>query len=455
MLWNVWRRPLFFLSGLIFFTALILFTVQAADCQAREVSVELVWHFGQAGWTQIQVEQGEYQLVMNGRTVELPEGSSLQAGWGGWSPVLIINRNDVQTLGSGALELNEVKPGSLRLTVAQEKPAVYRGSLSLNWQEDHWQLINRLDSEDYLKGVVPMEMSNAWAQNGLEALKAQAVAARTYLIQHTQNRKLITDSPDIDQAYAGKTAEGEASQAVEATRGKILADSQTRQPIAAFYSSHDGGYSEDAANVWGNHDPHNLAHPDPFSDGIGGAADRWRFIIAAPRLGAAFGLGPVQKVSLDTYPSGRVRNVVLTDSFNNSRTVSGRKFVQAFYPFGQEIQADAFLGSLFQVEQAAANPLPAAGQGSAGRRPGALGILDQGRIPAEPDAGPLLAKVVSSSQGVQANPQPFGTFIFNGRGWGHGVGMSQWGAYHMAQLGYTYQEILNFYYSHAVLETAD
>ena len=82
-----------------------------------------------------------------------------------------------------------------------------------------------MDSEDYLKGVVPIEMSNEWANGGIEALKAQAVAARTYLVKHTENgKKAITDSPDIDQAYAGMIVEGEASAAVEATRDEILVD---------------------------------------------------------------------------------------------------------------------------------------------------------------------------------------------------------------------------------------
>jgi len=63
------------------------------------------------------------------------------------------------------------------------------------------------------------------------------------------------------------------------------------------------------------------------------------------------------------------------------------------------------------------------------------------------EQGPLLAKIFSSSLGSSTDTQPFGEFIFEGRGWGHGVGMSQWGAYHMAQLGYNYKEILSFYYN--------
>lgn len=447
LLWSVWRWPFLFVA------AFMLITCQTKTCQAKEISVELVWKFGQAGWVEIQVEQGSYQLILEKETLDFPEGSTLQVGWGGWTPILRLNHNDYQILSGTGLEIKGVRTGSLRVKIPEGRDAVYRGSLIMDWQKSHWQLINRLDSEDYLKGVVPIEMSNEWSKRGLEGLKAQAVAARTFLIKHTQNGETITDSPDIDQAYAGVNVEGEASEAVESTRGKILVDVQTGQPIDALYSSHSGGYTEDAVNVWGNSDIHNVAHPDRFSDGVGGAADRWHFIISAPLLGSTFGLGPVQKVGLDKFPSGRVKNVLLKDSFGNSLTISGRKFVQAFYPFGQEIQANAFLGTLFNVSKTATSQMPFDNTGLTSF----LRVLDSGRSrestgALSKDLGPLLSKMVSSSSGVLADPQPFGVFIFEGRGWGHGVGMSQWGAYHMAQLGYTYEEILNFYYRNVLIK---
>jgi stage II sporulation protein D len=133
-------------------------------------------------------------------------------------------------------------------------------------------------------------MSNAWAVRGFEALKAQAVAARTYLIKNINANGIITDSPNIHQAYWGKTVEGEASRAVEATKGEILADVNTGKPISIFYSSHNGGFSEETQNVWQNHDPHYTAAPDPYSDGIGGMVNQWRFLVAADVLGRNFGL---------------------------------------------------------------------------------------------------------------------------------------------------------------------
>ncbi|WP_075364565.1 SpoIID/LytB domain-containing protein [Desulfosporosinus metallidurans] len=427
--------------------ALFIFVLsQAMPCQAKEIPVELVWKLGQAGWVEIEVEQGDYQLIVDKTTLEFPTGSTLQVGWGGWAPVLRINHGEFQVSGeSSVLELKRINPGSLRVKTPEGQDVVYRGGLKLNWQDSHWRLINTVDSEDYLKGVVPIEMSNEWAKGGIEGLKAQAVAARTFLVKHTENGKTITDSPDIDQAYAGKNVEGEASGAVEATRGEILVDAQSRLPIEALYSSHSGGYTEDAKNVWGNPDIHNVSHPDPYSQGVGGAVNHWRFIVSAPLLGSTFGLGPVRNIELDKFPSGRVKSVRMDDGFGQSKTVTGRTFVKAFYPFGQPIRTAAFLGSFFEAQQ-----IPPS-QELLEKSSFAVFLETKG---SQKEQGPLLSKILSSSVGTSAASQPFGVFLFEGRGWGHGVGMSQWGAYHMAQLGYNYKEILLFYYNNTRIQPA-
>jgi len=420
---------------------LILVLILAKPCQAKEVSVELVWKLGEAGWVEIKVENGDYLLTLDTITRKFPSGSSLQLGWGGWAPVVRINSGEFQVLRGSVLEIKEINSGSLSVKTPEDKAAVYRGNLHLSWQSDHWKLVNKVDSEDYLKGVVPMEMSNEWSKGGSEALKAQAIAARTFLVRHTENgKKAITDSPDIDQAYAGKLVEGEASAAVDATRGEILVDEQSRQPIEALYSSHSGGYTEDAKNVWGNLDINNVSHPDPYSEAIGGAANHWRFIVSAPVLGSTFGLGPVQNVELDKYPSGRVKSVRMEDGFGQFKTVTARTFVKKFYPFGQPIRKFAFLGSLFEVQKIATSRDPF-------RKLGFTAFLG----PPPMERGPLLSKIFSSSLGPSPASQPFGVFIFDGRGWGHGVGMSQWGAYQMAQLGYSYKEILSFYYTNTLI----
>jgi len=70
-------------------------------------------------------------------------------------------------------------------------------------------------------------------------------------------------------------------------------------------------------------------------------------------------------------------------------------------------------------------------------------------------SGPRLGRIISSQEGTTVYSQPYGVYIFTGSGWGHGVGMSQWGAYHMAELGYSYVEILTYYYDHVLLIEVD
>jgi Sporulation protein and related proteins len=168
---------------------LILVLIQAATCQAKEISVELVWKLGQAGWVEIEVEKGDYRLIVDTTILKFPAGSSLQVGWGGWAPVLRINHEEFQVFRGSVLEIKGINPGSLRVKTPGAQAAVYRGDLHLSWRNSHWQLVNRVDREDYLKGVVPIEMSNEWSNGGSEALKAQAVAARTFLVKHTENGK--------------------------------------------------------------------------------------------------------------------------------------------------------------------------------------------------------------------------------------------------------------------------
>lgn len=444
MLRIVYRLPF------LWMVSLMLVLAQPTLCQANMVSVELVWNLSQAGWVQIEIEKGDYQLKLDTGILKFPAGSTLQIGWGGWTPILRINHEEFQVFSGSDLEVKCINDGSLRVKTPGGKDAVYRGGLQLDWQDAHWRLINQVDSEDYLKGVVPIEMSNEWAKGGLEALKAQAVAARTYLVKQTNNgNRTITDSPDIHQAYAGMSVEGEASKAIEATRGEIIVDAQTKQPIDALYSSHSGGYTEDAQNVWGNTDIHNLAHPDPYSKGVGGAVNYWRFIVSAQLLGSKFGLGPVQDVRLDKFPSGRVKSVRMEDEFGQTATVKGRTFVQAFYPFGQPIRKEALLGSLFEARAVVPNRVLLKESDSAGffGFSSYSNFLEFARLDQQVQ-GPLLSKVISSSSGTTDTPQPFGVYIFEGRGWGHGVGMSQWGAYQMAQLGYKYNEIISYYYNH-------
>lgn len=409
---------------------------------AKEITVELIWKFPEASWLELEVREGAYDVRYNQKSITLETGQSIKLGQSGLTEY-IVKGNELEILENTILELSAKNSGIFRLREPDKDWVSYRGNLTITKEGMNWKLANTLDSEDYLKGVVPIEMSNAWAAKGFEALKAQAVAARTYLLKNLSNGR-ITDSPNVHQAYWGRTVEGEASRAVEVTGGEVLADINTKQLISVFYSSHNGGYSEETQNVWQNHDPHYASEPDYFSYGIGGFIDNWRFFISADLLGESFGLAPIREIIYKKLVSGRVYQVKLVDWLGNEKTVSGGQFVQKFYPYNRSISRDSLLGRLFVAEF-----IPPDKEIRNG-----LQIGYPKRIMPTTDqaiTGPRLAFIRSSNDGLASQPGKFGVYAFYGRGWGHGVGMSQWGAYNMAMKGYSYKDILYHYYKNAVL----
>ena len=433
-------------KALLFIILINIIFFLPSVCLAKEIGVELIWKYSEASWLEIQIMQGEYTLKVDGHKQILKPGEGFKTGRSGLTHFMQVD-NRLLMLEQNLIDLAALEDGIFRVRKPGQDWLSYRGDLVVTQERIAWKLINTLNSEDYLKGVVPIEMSNAWAKKGFEALKAQAVTARTYLIKNISTGGIITDSPNIHQAYLGQSAEGQASMAVEMTRGEILIDRVTGEVISVYYSAHNGGHTEETQNVWVSHDPHYPSFPDPFSVGVGGIVDRWQFRIAADTLGEAFDLAPIRRIELDTLPSGRVYQVHLYDWLGKSKAVSGGAFVQKFYPYGRNITGDSFLGRLFKVEfilpkvdGADKNPL----------------LLWETRINIVDEVqGPLLSRLVSSNDGVSENPRFFGVYEFNGRGWGHGVGMSQWGAYNMAQQGYKYEDILQYYYKNAVTDDLD
>ncbi|MBP6606911.1 MAG: SpoIID/LytB domain-containing protein, partial [Nitrospira sp.] len=112
-------------------------------------------------------------------------------------------------------------------------------------------VVNQVDLEEYVKGVVPSEVSSAWHP---EMLKVQAVAARTYALYN----KMLSSARDYDvvatiqdQVYRGRTGvDRRVEDAVESTRGIVVTHQQA--PIYAAFSSTAAGPTEDAVNVWAN-----------------------------------------------------------------------------------------------------------------------------------------------------------------------------------------------------------
>ncbi|MEG1789173.1 MAG: SpoIID/LytB domain-containing protein [Oscillospiraceae bacterium] len=256
-------------------------------------------------------------------------------------------------------------------------------------------VINVVDIEDYVKGILPYEMSASWPT---EALKAQAVCARTYAV-NSINSNNSTYGFDVtndtySQAYRGTTlANANSDSAVDSTAGQYI--TYNGRTISAMYYSSNGGGSENSENVFSNTVAYLRGKTDPFeakSDSINGKS-HWSFTFSKSELagivnGRGGSLSNVASLELAYSDSGNVVGMKFTDTAGRTHMVSK----SACYSFSTS----------------------------------ALGLYS-----------------------IHYTIEDKGSYIeFKGGGWGHSVGMSQFGAYAMAKYySYTYDQIINFYYT--------
>jgi stage II sporulation protein D len=189
-----------------------------------------------------------YRAVVGSQTIPLAAGSASTVTWVG-SAFQLTSGTSVWTADqpivfqptSGLLVLVN---GSGVLNAAS---APYRGDLTVAHQSSGLCAIDTLPVESYLPGVVPLEMSSSWP---LEALKAQAVAARTYAIRSIGGSGLFDLYSDTrSQAYGGASREAATTDAAVSGTAGVIA-TYGGQPIAAFFFSTSGGHTENIENVW-------------------------------------------------------------------------------------------------------------------------------------------------------------------------------------------------------------
>ncbi len=314
---------------------------------------------------------GAYDFVNSGQGIELWNGQRFE----------------------GILRL--VPTGGARLYVGNRP---YRGVIELRpTATRRLTVINELDLEEYLYGVIKMEMDPRWPK---ETLKAQAVAARTMAL-HSLNRfqaegydvRATTDS----QVYGGVLAEdSQASAAVDETRGIIM--TYLGRPILAVYHSDSGGHTESSEYVWGGTYAYLRGVPDPYAGDATGHTwvSRVELSTLEERLRRAGksvnGVTGIETVAMS--PSGRVLSVQLLTS-------GGRVEVKAT-ELRTALGAEVLRSTLFTVRVL----------------PGEVPVVE-----------------------------------FAGRGSGHGVGLSQWGARGQGLQGRSYIEILRYYYADVRVES--
>lgn len=296
--------------------------------------------------------------------------------------------------------------------------------------------INTLSLEDYLKGVVPLEMSTSW---NLEALKAQAIAARTYA---ERNMARGIDDTISFQAYGGYAWNSNSNSAVDATTAQTL--TYNGAAIDAFYSASNGGITESNSNVWGGAPlPIYPVKTDSYDKKVA-----WSFSLKKTQINTS-GLDLANPQNwwsstseADTAIAANIKNWMSQNgyqndeiklisvpalSFSNDKTTGGR------------VKYGSISLQFFLKDKTTGN---FAMDSSNHIKINTLSYTNT-------SASQIRAMIGGSnirSYLVNSFTDNGTSYSVSGVGDGHGVGMSQWGAKAMADQGFHYQDILNFYF---------
>ncbi len=339
-------------------------------------------------------------IVKNSKYINLDSTKPIKVISSNSGQILYHNKGHVNiSLQKNTLFINSIRvnlKGRLYLSSASFSIKVnnkaYRGFFSIDVKPSGIDFVNHVDVEQYLLGVIPKEMPYTWP---MQALMAQAVAARTYALyvkEKSSDKPYDIEATVASQVYGGYDAEKkETSSAVKATAGEVL--TCNRRLIIAYFHSHSGGYTEDPKNVWSANVPYLNSIPDKFS--INSSKRDWDCFFTYLEIE-----GKLKKANYDfgkidtlTYQgrskSGRILNIkLLTDK--GASVISGNNFRIA-------LGSSKLKSTMFSMSKLK------------------TGIL------------------------------------FKGKGYGHGVGMSQWGALNMSRTKYLYKQILKYYYQKAEL----
>ena len=316
-------------------------------------------------------------------------------------------------------------------------------------------VVNILDMDDYICGVVPYEMSPSWP---LEALKAQAVSARTYAA--SQLRKHDSSGFDLCnstccQAYLGVNVSAEdCEEAVRSTSGIYV--TYEGEFADTYYHSCDGGATENSENVFYEAIPYLRGVQDPYESYVETGYEHWSYVYTADEItwilqNKGYNCSRIVSVTPTYTEMGNILSLRFTDTAGVNWTFSRSR---ASTILNSQTYNRIIHSQRFTVTDANAEDAPLCVNDSSGLLPetGSLYALDgSGQVSSVGEAGCITVITGSGTETLNLSGSGAAVtterFLISGSGWGHNVGMSQYGAKAMAELGFTYDEILKFYFS--------
>ncbi|MBP7902407.1 MAG: SpoIID/LytB domain-containing protein [Spirochaetes bacterium] len=310
-----------------------------------------------------------------------------------YSSVKLYSKSDSFFVNPG--KIKELRPSDVKSEIVFESSdgivgvngAKYRGLIIVRKSGSKLDVCNRISLEDYLKGVVSCEMSGNWH---LEALKAQAVAARTYAVYFLNKKSNVNYDLDCTtsfQVYKGYSSESKSgNNAVDQTSGLIM--TYDGEPVLSFFHSTCGGCTSDNGDVWNGK---NL----PYLKRI-----KCEYCKDSPKYSwkEIFSVSEIKSLlEKNGKQTGKIKSINLKRSSERVKDVIVRHTKGEIVLTGNDFR----------------------------------------RIAGAERLRSLYFKTSVSGKNV----------VFEGKGWGHGVGMCQYGAKNLAERGKNFSYILKYYYS--------
>jgi stage II sporulation protein D len=332
-----------------------------------------------------------------------------------------------------------IEPQSTPFTINNQS---YRGSLEfiINDDGNSMMVINIVPLETYLAGVVPAEMPGYWEA---ESLKAQAIASRTYCLyiksRFGKNRNWDIKATQANQVYKGIAAETmRTTNAVNATTGMVLCcedESGDCRQFPAYYSSVCGGHTENAQDVFGESAPVLKGVDCPYCRQITKLS-----LFYWPM--ATFHKKYVTEKLVDRYPNlkdlGQIEKIEPAKENSYDSTILRDGLLPRTSNF-KRIVSVKLTGSARQTSKLSGREINEPNLPPAAAKTAYLRAEDF-RLAIDPTG----SKIQSTSCIILSLEKEF--IFLDGRGFGHGVGLCQYGARQMAREGKTAQQILDFYY---------
>ncbi len=326
----------------------------------------------------------------------------------------------------------------------------YRGTVLLKVDKNNKiTVINEVNIEEYLYSVLPKEMSSGFPY---EALKAQAVCARTYTINNIGRFKEhgfdLTDDT-LSQVYGGVKVEADdCTQAVIETKGMVV--TYNGKLAETFYYASSSGETLDVKDVWGSTTyPYLISVPDTYQSVIYPNGYNWEVAYTSDEVtklmnDKGFSLGKIRDITIDkTTPQGAVTSLTFvgergskTYTIGNTRTVLNLK--SQVFKISKEYSRNEYKTTFISKD-------------------GVVSTNNAGLVISSNGVGQAKEFYALSATGTtklspSLSDQAADKFVVYGTGYGHGIGMSQNGAKGMAKSGFTYDQILMHYFPGCIVE---